>query len=425
MTLAVTALRREPGQASVDSVAFWLSVAVLIVYSQVWIFPLIGDEEPLGGGSNPLIRAAYYPVYLITLMLLVGVWRKAMAGLMQTWPLVVLVGLALASFAWSADPGATMRRGVAIAFTSLSGVLLAARFGWRDLARVTSSAYAILVVVSYFVGLFVPSLGRMHLLFPEAWRGLWSEKNTLGGEMVIAFGLFAATAVLDRKRAALWSAFAIAAIGLVLLSTSKTSLLSLLVGAAAFGGVWLLQRGPVTAIVVSWVGVVGAAGAALVLSLEPQLLLNALGKDATLTGRTQLWSAALRQAEIKPWLGWGYGAIWDNVDPFAPLAKITAEGGFRARHAHSAWVETRLGLGWAGVAALAMFMAQAWLRAIIAAFKLPGALLAVPFLMVFTVISLTESLALQWNDLRWVLLVAFSVRVGLAQGEPSEPGQVA
>ena len=35
-----------------------------------------------------------------------------------------------------------------------------------------------------------------------------------------------------------------------------------------------------------------------------------VGKDATLTGRTDLWNVAITMIARRPWLGYGYGGFW-------------------------------------------------------------------------------------------------------------------
>jgi hypothetical protein len=45
----------------------------------------------------------------------------------------------------------------------------------------------------------------------------------------------------------------------------------------------------------------------------------------------------------------------------------------------------------------------------------------VPFIAVYSLISLTESITLIWNDIRWVLFVAFAVK--LAIGDRDEPAE--
>jgi O-antigen ligase len=302
-------------------------------------------------------------------------------------------------------------------------VALAARFDWARLAGVFATAFAVLAGASLLLGLLVPDLGRMTELFVGAWRGVWFEKNAFGGNMALGFVVFAGAAVLDAPRRRLWAGFAALAVLLVLLSTSKTSLLSVLVGAAALAFVALVRRGPVTAVVTIWSGVAGLALIAGVLAFASDAVFAALGKDATLTGRTEIWAAALRRIHERPWFGWGYGAIWDSKDIWNPYARITREAGFPAHHAHSSWVEMALNLGLTGAVLWGLWCLETWVRALVGLFSGRAAWFAAPFLLVYTLTSLTESITLIWNDLRWVMFVAVAVK--LALGERRDAAQAA
>lgn len=404
----------EPADAASPRVlAFSLAVLLLLIFSQAWIAPLIGDQDE--DSASGLIRSLYYPAYAAGFLLLLGDLRSSLRASWASLSLTALVGLAVASVAWSADPDTTMRRSVALVVTTLCGVVLAARFDWPGLARVFALAFAALVVGCLLAGVFFPSVGRMTDLFPGSWRGLWSEKNRLGDMMAMGFALFAGAAAVDTRRRRLWGAFALLALLLVLLSTSKTSLVALGAGGAAVAFVWLARRGPAAGVAMVWLGVVVAALVAGIVIFAPGLAIGALGKDPTLTGRTTIWAAAIRVIHLRPTLGWGYAAVWDNLNPWGPLARIMNEAGFRPRHAHSSWVEMALMLGVVGLTAWALLFVETMVRAVVAVFTSRAAYVALPFLTVYGLISLTESITLIWNDLRWVVFVALAVKLALPQ----------
>jgi hypothetical protein len=60
-------------------------------------------------------------------------------------------------------------------------------------------------------------------------------------------------------------------------------------------------------------------------------------------------------------------------------------------------------------------------RAIAAMVRSNGALVALPFLVVYTMTTLTESVAVSYNDMRWVIFVAFSIRLVLPDRERVNP----
>jgi O-antigen ligase len=397
-------------------VAFGLSVFILLTYSGAWIMPLIGEAtDPANSG---LARNLYFPAYGATLVLLALRPRDVLQVVIREPFLVLLLAIAAGSIVWSVEPDQTQRRVIAILFTTLGGVVLGARWRWARLAEVLAVTFAILVVASLLAGLFVPSIGRMSVLFPGAWRGLWDEKNTFGGLMSFGVLFFCSAALFARKRALLWGGMAVLGLALLLLSTSKTSLVALFLGLGVFGFVLLARRGGAMAVVAVYAAVLALVTLGAALWLAPNIFLELLGKDATLTGRTKIWAGVIRQARLRPWLGYGYGAVWTETSRWGPLAKITKEAGFTAHHAHNSWLEQWLGLGWVGLSAWALYYLGVLGRAIWAVFTSRGALLMFPFLMVYTLISLTESVALVYNDLRWVLFVALASRLALPQSGP-------
>lgn len=279
------------------------------------------------------------------------------------------------------------------------------------MAEILAICYAILALLALLMGAFVPAIGRMATIFPGAWRGLWSEKNELGGYMAIGFIVFAAAAAMEPRRRGLWSAFAVLALGLVLLSTSKTSLVSLLLGASAFGFVVLARKGPIMGVISSFGAVVAIFAILAFIFFASDVFFAALGKDATLTGRTNIWAGVLHEIHQRPWLGYGYGAVWDDKTGWGPVYWITKIAGFRAAHAHNSWLEQWLGLGLLGLCAWSLYFAQTLILAVVAVYRDKGAYLALPFILVYGLVTLTESIAVVYNDFRWVMFVAVAVKL--------------
>ena len=169
-----------------------------------------------------------------------------------------------------------------------------------------------------------------------------------------------------------------------------------------------------------WARLAEVVAAAHGLLAASDVFLAVLGKDATLTGRTKIWAAVMRRIQERPWLGYGYAAVWSDTDTWAPLAWITRQAGFRAFHAHNSWLEQWLGLGVVGLGAWSLYFLEVWTRALIALYRSAGAYLAIPFLLVYSMTTLTESIALTFNDSRWLIFVAIAVKLAL----PEDAGAV-
>jgi len=394
-----------------DRLAWAACVAMVLIYTQPWVMLAPDTDAPPDTANSGLLRAMFFAMYLGGLYVLAFRPWAALRGLLGQPFLVLTVLIACASLAWSVTPDQTMRRVVALAFTTLGGVALGARWRWSTLTEILATGFAVIAVLSLLLGLFAPSVGRMTVLFPGAWRGVASEKNGFGGLMAYGVLIFAAAALFVPRRATLWGLLAALALTLLLLSTSKTALVALVLGLGGLGFVLVARRGAAWAIVASYLAVVGLVILAAGIILAPDVFLAALGKDATFTGRTKIWDAIGRLIQARPWLGYGYGAVWTDTSGWGPLARIVKQAGFTPQHAHNSWLEQALGTGIAGLAAWTLFYLTTLGRAIWSVFRHPGALLVLPFLIVYSLMSLTESIAVSYNDLRWVMFVALAIRL--------------
>ena len=385
------------------------SVFLLLVYSQAWVFPLMGPQADVSQGG--LIRALYLPAYAVGFLLLTVSPGAAFQALLRQPFLVALMLLVAASTLWSIAPDQTLRRVFAAYCSALGGVVLASRLKWSELAEAAGTAFAILAVISLLVPLALPSVGIMQEIFPGAWRGVWSEKNALGGNMALGFAIMGAAAMLNPQRRFMWWGFAGLALLLTLMSTSKTSLVALILGLGGLVFVAIVRRGPATRVAVLWLAIVAAGMGLGVVLFAADVIFDILGKDATLTGRTEIWAAAMTQIQSRPWTGFGFGVVWDDLGPWAPLAQMTRDAGFTPQHAHNSWIEQWLGMGILGLAAFALLYAQTLILAGVALFRDKGAYLAAPFLIVYSLMTITESIAVTYNDFRWVLFLAIAVKL--------------
>lgn len=396
-----------------EHLEFWASVFVIFTFSQGWAAPLTGwavDPTKL-----TLLKVGFLPAYLVVLVL--GAMRpiKTVTTLVRTPLIYGLVALAGASMLWSIDGGATSRRTVALIFTTLAGTVLASRWPPDRLAEIIGAQFLASMALSFMFAVLPPHHGIMTELFPGAWRGVWTEKNGLGAMMALGSVACLAAAFMVRERRLVWLMGFFGCLVLVLLSQSKTSLLALVLGSAAIFGVWLLQRGPIWAVATTWLAVAGGLALAAVAFLAPELIFDGLNKDATLTGRTNIWVAAIRQANLhNPTLGFGYGVLWDHKQPFYPGAWIAHDAGFAAGHAHNGWLEVWLGLGYVGLGLWTLSYLRTSVRVIGSAYRSMAGYLALPFFLIFSVMTVTEVSILDYQDVTWVIYVM--IAAALVQG---------
>jgi len=85
--------------------------------------------------------------------------------------------------------------------------------------------------------------------------------------------------------------------------------------------------------------------------------LEAMGRDPTLTGRTEIWSLLLPMAE-NPLFGAGYESFWlgKRLETIWDMNIYH----FRLNEAHNGYIEVFLNLGWVGIVLLALLMVSGY-----------------------------------------------------------------
>ena len=234
----------------------------------------------------------------------------------------------LLSALWGAEPEYIIRVSAQMFLTSIICYVAVIRLEPRDLILPMLMASALYGVLSFMVFLTGSGLAQ---------RGVFSSKNAMGLAMVILWTSAICTA-LDRDRVWWLRLFAVgaAALGIfqVFIADSATAVL-LAAGASfvviVFGVVprsgalrspfFLTSLFGITALVFfvsAWFFAFNTA--------DPvTAVLDAFGKDATLTGRTVLWQYAEDQIRQTPYLGVGAGGFWTPWDGSTTSRRIYDE----------------------------------------------------------------------------------------------------
>jgi exopolysaccharide production protein ExoQ len=379
----------------------------LLIFSGGLIGPLI--VEKASADDLPFIKLIYYPVYVAIILLIMGrPWTMANA-VMRSFLLLLPVLLALASTYWSIDPADTFRRSIALLMTTLFAIYLASRLDWGDLIELLATCFAILAVMSFLLAVLAPSKGIMQETFPGAWAGLWYEKNDLGMNMAKSAHLSLCAMIFRPRRRWLWGSILALAIVLVLLSTSKTSLLALVLGLGGVLGLYLFRKGPIIGIPLVYFAVV--FGVALTLGIEyaPKFMFGLIGKDPGLTGRTDIWAALATQIKDHPWLGHGYAVFW--LDETGPAFWVRQRTQWLVPTAHNGWLETWLSIGLVGVLMFALTYISAIIAALRGLLRDKAAYWALISTLVFLLFSISESNILQQNNLGWIMFAATAAKL--------------
>jgi len=402
----------EPAPSGPALIIFRLEVALtafcVFMFSEALWAPLFAPNQE-NGGETSWMRLLWLPVYALTLLLSLMRANKGLRILPALLMSGVLIGLCYASKWWSIDPSVTSRRSLALAFTILFGLYLGARYRGRDLTQIVGGTFAVLAIGSIAAALFYPTMGVHHDINAGAWRGLWHEKNQMAAQMTFGFVACCASAFIVPERRRLWIVCAVLIFFLILMSRSKTSLLASLLALGAMPVLSALKRGGILGVLFVW----GAATLSLIggaiFYLMPEAVFKALGKDPTLTGRTEIWESLLRLSEKRPWLGYGYKAFWgpDSI----PNQIVKKETHWDVPSAHNGWLDLLVQLGWLGVILFGTCLAVTWFCALFRFGRVRDGYFSVLTLSLFTFLILSESFILAQNNLIWVMFVCALTRL--------------
>jgi len=262
------------------------------------------------------------------------------------------------------------------------------------------------VSMSFFSAILFPGYGTEQGSYAGAWRGVFIQKNGLAEAMVLAVLVFL-FARAGMGRSLRWLGIA-ASLTLLYLSRSVTGMI-ICAGIMAILALYRLV-GPRSAKAIPFT----AAGLLIVGFMVVQNFtvagaLQLVGRSPDLTGRTDLWSAALLSISKRPLLGYGFSAFWQgmNGESGSVLDKI----GWMAGYAHNGFLDLMLHLGLLGLVTFAVGYLVLWRRALGLHSREPG---PVPiwlcmFLIVMLLYNFTEGSILTQNSIYWVLYTSTAV----------------
>ncbi|WP_446743784.1 O-antigen ligase family protein [Silvibacterium acidisoli] len=397
-------------------------VAILLFFAVQGAIPFIAPNQALemtnapasgltlygGIASQILVNAG---IALLLLLNLQGVTRRL--GAMQ-WA-GALAAVAVASTIWSQYPSISVRRSVPFALAGFFGLYLAVRFPLRRQLRLLWIAMIVLAIFSAVLAIAVPSVGLdsspgHHM----NWQGVFTQKNSCGRMMTLALALLLAERRLTFTRVASGILFVL----VLLMSGSRSAWLAAAVLLSLAVWLWLAARLEAR----SRMLLIGASACfilavALVAAAGYREIAEFLGRDATLSGRTNIWRQVFLAIRERPLLGWGYAAYWHGTQGAAFKTVVALH--FIVFHAHNGFLEIWLETGLAGLSFWVLSYLRAWRRLlpVLCSGDIHQVVWIFYLLILMLFFNFDENALLTFNGLFWVLYVSAIANLELHRAE--------
>jgi O-antigen ligase len=287
-------------------------------------------------------------------------WRAFRKGIGAGGVLALALGaFLLLSAVWSVDPETTVRRGVICLFLIMGAVGVAGVLDRDEVLDLVAMTCGLCAGVSIMLLVISPS----EMWSPSGFGGIFDNKNLLG--QVMAVGVLASLHGIrssSHRRRLSGICTLILFIFLAFLSKSSTALMVILLFCTVSGVIALFRKGGIASILGIFLTMF-LVPTTVIVALSPDWVLGIIGKDPTLTGRTDLWAYVIDDIQKRPILGWGFSAFWSLSNP--PAFQISAALGWVVVHAHNALLEMLLEVGIVGAA----FFLFLWARNIALALR--------------------------------------------------------
>jgi len=394
----------EPRRLPLSSFERVFAVSVLFYSTGAFWRVLQGSRNTESGAWTGALMTNFLwlVVYLSALWLLrqcVVPWHLWKESIVLLLP----VPVAVVSLLWSADRSLTFLRCGALIGTTIVALYFALRFTIREIIHFAASALGLAAIGSIIAAVCVPSFGVGRDDFQGIWLGAFGQKNELGGMMAIGFLVYVVLFWQERSHRLLRLCFAALSLFLVLKADSMTSFVICCLLPYLF---WvskktLTKKGHVIVRILYFGLPVLIVGSGIILKFD--LISEAIGRSADLTGRTVLWASVIPAILDRPYLGYGYEAFWRGYQ--GPAGEIWAQLGNYYYYSHNGFLEVLLGLGLFGlistVTAL-LFYSRSAFRALQGADAVAG-FWPWAFLMYLPLSNLLEGNLMKSNNLPWLL----------------------
>jgi exopolysaccharide production protein ExoQ len=368
--LVVVLLRIERRRNKDASLALWIPTIWMLIYASrpvgLWVGYTSSDTSIEAG--SPLDRLVLGILIIVAFLILFKrkiEWSRILKD--NFWLILAFVYMGV-SILWSDIPFVSLKRWVrATGDILVASMVLSELMPLQALESVFRRVAYVLIPFSVVLAKYFPHLGRSYSYSGgEMWTGVAQSKNALGELCALsAFLLIWAllrewrSGNLFKNRSQTFADASVLAIAVFLLrgpggAYPATSVVTLIVGVALL--LLLRPKRDLTAYVARHLKAFAISLTTIYLLFYDSFLrivAPLLGRDETLTSRTETWRPLLDFASHSPILGVGYGGFYEPGN-----AELVAAVGprFILAQVHSGYLAIYIELGIVGIIVLAAFL---------------------------------------------------------------------
>jgi O-antigen ligase len=386
------------------AVLFWPLLTLIARQTVYFSGPARNSYAILYGAARGSRVFLYLNYAILGAFVAVG-WPGIWIRLKQNLLLSATLCLALTSCLWTSSVKITVQLFVEISLCTLFACYLSIRVSTRQLMQILMFMGVVASLLSILFAIALPSYGIFAGYGTTAWQGICNHKNTLG--VSSAYLLLPAFFATHYSRS-IRCAYGMLMLLLIFLSQSR--------------GAWFYTFGVV--IFVTWlhlyrrlrrseslllVLITGAVCTTLIVLVAAYFpsLAALVGKDATMSGRfniyREVWLAILK----RPVLGYGLGGFWFPGSLESQRLALTI-GWANIGYSESGILELALQVGFLGVAFVLTMMATAVVRAV-KLLRSPFYTPRVGWFLTIIVLAMFTNIDAGWfltaDTLDWVLIV--------------------
>lgn len=416
------------------SKALWLPVVYLWILGGRPVSFWLGVNQPSGSDAqldgSPIDAAVYAILAATAIGVLIYRSNRTRILLQKNWPILIYFFFCLISVVWSYHPDIALKRWTkAIGDLAMVLVIATDAHPVAALRRLISRVGFVLLPMSVLFIKYYGYLGRGYS--PDGApmnTGTTTNKNMLGALLLVTslftlwriIILWRAKSQPNRSRHLLAQCtLLVFGIALLQMADSQTSVACFILGAGLIIATSLRAFRHSPARVQLLCLALLLAGVLTLLLGGQGGVASALGRQSSLSGRTDIWTALIA-ATRHPILGAGFESFWIGPDEVTFQHSLALLGWWHPEglnEAHNGYLEVYLELGWVGVGLISYLLISGYRRAV-AAFRLnpPIGGLMLAYVIAFAFYNITEAGFRMMSETWIFLLLAIISSTGVTSG---------